>query len=142
MAGWAIGLALLAVTGLARADNSIWAALVLGTNEQPPKPAPKELAHYASGLKEVFGYNTFYLLGAKLKKIRKGSEEWIVPTKQVFLKARCTDHSGGSYTVQIELYVKKRLVVTSEVKLAPGAPLYIRGPAWGKGRMAFILEVR
>ncbi|MDD5200760.1 MAG: hypothetical protein PHC88_13265 [Terrimicrobiaceae bacterium] len=140
--GWWMALALLAITGCARAEDSIWAALVLGTNEHPPKPPPKELAHYAAGLQTVFGYNTFYLLGDRSKKIRKGSEAWIVPTKQVFLKVRCLDRSVSSYTVHLELYVKKQLVVTSEVKFARNVPLYIRGPAWGRGRLVFILEVR
>ncbi len=125
----------------ARAD-SIWSALVLATNEQPSKPAPVDLKTFAGGLKTVFGYNTFYLLGAKQKQILKGGEVWIVPTKKVFLKVRCLDRTEVDYKVQLELYVRKKLVVTSEAKLARGAPLYIRGPSWGRGRLIFILEVR
>ena len=131
----------LAMAANARADG-IWSALVLATNEHPPKPVPAELEPFVGGLKTVFGYNSFYLLGAKKKEIVKGSEVWIVPTKEVFLKVRCLDRSEVDYKVQLELYVKKKLVVTSEAKLARGAPLYIRGPSWGKGRLIFILEVR
>jgi hypothetical protein len=126
----------------ARAGDGIWSALVLATNEHPPKAVPAELKPFAGGLKTVFGYNTFYLLAAKQKQILKGSEAWIVPTKEVFLKVRCLDRSEIDYRVQLELYVKKKLVVTSEAKLARGAPLYIRGPSWGRGRLIFILEVR
>lgn len=125
----------------ARAD-SIWSALVLATNEQPAKAAPAELEPFASGLRKIFGYNSFYLLAAKKKEIRKGSEVWIVPTKKVFLKVRCIDRSETAYRMQLELYVKKKLVVSSEAKLARDAPLYIRGPSWGAGRLVFILEVR
>ena len=60
----------------------------------------------------------------------------------MFLKVRCLDRSEIDYKVQLELYVKKKLVVTSEAKLAREAPLYIRGPSWGRGRLIFILEVR
>lgn len=133
---------LLAMAAVGRADDNIWAALVLGTNEHPPKAGPKELAPYAPGIKTIFGVNTLYLLGYKKREIVKGGEEWIVPTKAVFLKVRCLDRGAASYTVQLELYVKKRLVVTSKVKLARGEPLYIRGPEWGRGRLVFILEVR
>ena len=132
----------LATAAPARAGDGIWSALVLATNEHPAKPAPPELEGFVTGLKTVFGYNTFYLLGAKQKQILKGDEQWIVPTKEVFLKVRCLDRSETAYHVQVELYVKGKLVVTSEAKLARGAPLYIRGPGWGRGRLIFILEVR
>ncbi len=139
--GWSMMLGFLALAAPLRADDSIWTALVLATNEHPPKPVPKALAEYAGGLRTIFGANTVYLLGEKKKKIVKGSEVWIVPTKAVFLKIRCLDRTVASYTVQLELYVKKRLVVTSKARLARDAPLYIRGPAWGRGRLVFILEV-
>jgi hypothetical protein len=126
----------------AHAEDRIWAALVLGTTENPPRPAPEELEPFVKGLRTVFGYNSFYLLAAKEKKIRKGTEEWVVPNKKVFLKLQCIDRSPGCYTVNLELYFKKELLVTSQVKFARDAPLYIRGPNWGKGRLIYILEVR
>jgi hypothetical protein len=137
-----VALAMLAVAGAGRAEDNIWAGLVLATNEHPAKAVVKELAPYARGLHTVFGYNSFYLLGEKKQQLREGLGEWIVPSKVVFLKLRCLDRNLDSYTVQFDLYVRKRLVVTSKAKLARGAPLYIRGPAWGKGRLVFILEVR
>jgi len=137
-----VALAMLAVAGAARAEDNIWAALVLATNEHPAKAAPKEIAPYVRGLRPVFGFNTFYLLGEKTQNLREGVGAWIVPSKVVFLKVRCLDRDATSYTVQLDLFVRKKLVVTSKVKLARGAPLYIRGPAWGKGRLVFILEVR
>jgi hypothetical protein len=142
MRALALACLLLAGAALGARAEGIWTALVLGTNEQPSKPAPKALAPYVKGLETVFGANTVYLLAAKLQAIEKGHEEWIVPTKQVFLKLRCLDRAPGAYTLQLELYVKQRLVVSSEVSLKRGAPLYIRGPAWGKGRLVFILEVQ
>lgn len=135
-------LAIVAVASTVRAEDRIWAALVLGCPNTSEEPVPKELEPFIGGLKTVFGYKTFYLLNAKEKKIREGTEEWIVPRKQIFLKVRCTDRDKTSYTVVVELYVKKQLLVTSEVRLAREAPLYIRGPNWGKGRLVFILEVR
>ncbi|MGH8048478.1 MAG: hypothetical protein ACREKL_14650 [Chthoniobacterales bacterium] len=135
-------LALIAGFSTARGASDIWSALVLAGNEQPAKPVPKELEPFAAGLRSIFGYNTFYLMAAGQEQIRKGDEEWIVPTKQVFMKLRCLDRTDGVYRLQIELYVKKKAVANSEVKLARGAPLYVRGPGYGRGRLVFILEVR
>lgn len=135
-------IAFVAGVGALRAEDKIWTALVLGTTEHPPREVPKDLEPFAKGLEEVFGYNSFYLLAAKEKKIRAGTEEWVVPTKKLFLKLQCTDRSEKCYTVHLELYFKKQLMLTSEVKFAREAPLYIRGPNWGKGRLIYILEVR
>ena len=135
------GLLLVSAAFATRAEG-IWTALVLGTNEQPPKPTPKALAPYASGLKAVFGTDSFYLLGDKLETIAKGDEEWVVPTKRVNLKLRCLDRSAAAYTLHLELHVRKRLVLSTDAPLDKGAPLYMRGPAWCKGRLVFILEVK
>ncbi len=137
----ACALLALCLAGVARGD-AIWSALVLGTNEHPAKPAPAELESFAPGVRTIFGYNTLYLLNAKKRDIVKGGEQWIVPSKKVFLNVRCLDRGESSYRVQLDLYVRKQVVASSEVKLARGAPLYIRGPSWGKGRLVFILEVR
>jgi len=130
----------LAMGSLAEAADGIWSALVLATNEHPAKAAPASLKPFAAGLHNIFGYNTYYLVGSKDLDLGKGSAVWVVPSKEVFLKLRCIDRTPTMYHVQIDLYVRKQLVVTSEVKLGAGAPLYIRGPAWGKGRLVFILQ--
>jgi hypothetical protein len=135
-------LALIAGFSTAYGASDIWSALVLAGNEQPAQPVPKALKPYASALSSTFGYNSFYLMGDGTQQIRKGDEEWIVPTKEVFMKVHCLDRNDGIYRVQIELYVKKKVVANSEVKLVRGAPLYVRGPGWGRGRLIFILEVR
>ncbi len=136
------GIALLISAAEGRGADRIWTALVLATQETPPREVAPELEPFVNGLKTVFGYNSFYLLGDKRKRIGKGTEEWLVPTKEFSLRMRCTDRDAVSYTVALELFLKEGVVVNSEVKLARNAPLYIRGPQWGKGQLIFILEVR
>ncbi len=126
----------------AGAADKIWTGLVLATTEEPPKEPTEDLLPFVDEIREIFGYNTYYLLRQKKKKIVEGTEEWVVPTKQFYLKLRCTERTETSYRVTLELYADDRFILTSDVELARDAPLFIRGPQWGKGRLIFVMEVR
>ena len=127
----------------ARAEGDrIWSALVLATKENPPSSIPAALEKFASAIKKIFGYNSLYLLGEKKRALVSGGEEWLVPSKDFFFKVQCLSQGATSYTLRIELYRDKSLLLTTEAKLAKDAPLYIRGPAWGTGQLIFLLEVR
>jgi hypothetical protein len=127
----------------ARAEGDrIWSALVLATKENPPSTTPDALEKFAPAIKKIFGYNSLYLLGEKKRDLISGGEEWLVPSKEFFFKVQCLSQGATSYTLRIELYRDKSLLVTTEAKLAKDAPLYIRGPAWGRGHLIFLLEVR
>lgn len=128
-------------TGAMAADR-VWTALVLATNETPAKETPESLEPFADSLREVFGYNSFYVLGEKSKRLCKDTDEWIVPSSDFFLHLVCREQDTASYIVEIDLYAKKKWVVNSTVRLARGAPLFIRGPLWGSGQLIYILEVR
>jgi hypothetical protein len=103
---------------------------------------PSALERFAPTIKKIFGYNSFYLLGEKKRDLISGGEEWLVPSKEFFFKVQCLSQGETSYLLRIELYRDKNLLVTTEAKLARDAPLFIRGPAWGKGHLIFVLEVR
>jgi hypothetical protein len=122
--------------------DRIWSALLLATREDPPGPVPKALEKFAPSIRKIFGYDSFYLLGEKKRDLLSGGEEWLVPSKEFFFKVQCLSRAETSYSLRIELYHDKNLLVTTEAKLARDAPLYIRGPAWGRGQLIFLLEVR
>ena len=124
------------------ADDRIWSALVLATKETPERPVPDSLKDFAPTIKKVFGYGSLYVLGEKKRTLVTGGEEWLVPTDDFFFKVKCLSQDTSSYQVEIELYRKKDLLVTTQAKLARNAPLYIRGPQWGAGQLIFLLEVR
>jgi len=127
----------------ARAEGDrIWSALVLATKENPPCQIPRALKEFAPAIKKIFGYNSLYLLGEKKRDLFSGCEEWLVPSKEFFFKVQCLSQGATSYALRIELYRDRNLLVTTEAKLAKDAPLYIRGPEWGKGQLIFLLEVR
>ena len=122
--------------------DRIWAALALATKENPPAAIPASLGKFAEPIKRIFGYNSLYLLGERKRDLFSGGEEWLVPTKDFFFKVECLSQGVASYTLRIELYHEKSLLMTTEARLAKDAPLYIRGPAWGRGQLIFLLEVR
>ena len=58
------------------------------------------------------------------------------------MKVQVLERQPTFYQLRLELYRDKDLLVTTEVKLAKDAPLYIRGPQWGGGQLVFLLEVQ
>jgi hypothetical protein len=134
-------LLVLAAPATCAAGDRIWSALVLATKEGAPAPVPKTLKEFAPAIQKVFGCNSLYLLGEKKRELYDGGEEWLVPTTEFFLKVQCLARGVTTYTLRIELYRRKNLLVTAEAKLARDAPLYIRGPEWGRGQLIFVLEV-
>lgn len=134
-------LALGSLSAQANGDR-IWSALVLATRETPARPTPEKLTRFAPTISKVFGYNSLYLLGEKKRDLVSGNETWLVPTKEFFVRVQCLEQKPTYYLVRVELYRDKDLLLTTDVKLAKGAPLYIRGPQWGGGQLVFLLEVQ
>lgn len=128
--------------GTIHASDEIWTALVLATNETPPPESPKRLEDFSATIKKVFGYNSLYLLGQKKKAFGSGSNEWLVTSKDFFFRVTCLDQGSAHYRLRLELYRDKELLLTTEADLPRDAPLYIRGPQWGKGQLIFLVEVR
>lgn len=131
----------LSAAGL-QAGDRIWSALVLANNEKPARAIPANLADFAPTIRKVFGYNSLYLLGEKKRDLVSGEEEWLVPSKEFFFKVQVLAQKPTYYELRIELYRGKKLLVTSDARLAKDAPLYIRGPQWGGGQLVFLLEVQ
>lgn len=132
-------------TASARANDQIWSALVVATNASDPKPAPPELRPFAPRMKRVFGYNQFELAGSATQEIGDQNESWLVPSKSFWmgLKGRRTvsKEARGGYLLNLQLFQDKRPLVDTEVKLAPGSPLFIRGPEYGDGQLIIVLQV-
>ena len=142
--GFAVAMLLfmMASPGTYAANDRIWSALALATVEHSAAAIPESLKGLAPAIRKIFGYNSLYLLGEKKRDLFAGSEEWLMPTKEFFFKVRCLSQELTSYLLRIELYREKNLLLTTEAKLAKHAPLYIRGPQWGRGLLIFVLEVK
>jgi hypothetical protein len=137
---------LAALAPVAVAEDVLWSAVVLATNVSKPKDAPKELKEFAPRLKRVFGYNQFEVVGTAEKPLVNGGESWLVPTPNFWfgVKARraTSVEARGGYLLTLQLFQDKRLLVDSETRLAPGSPLFIRGPQCGGGQIVFVLRVQ
>lgn len=136
-------LAILISTAIAEEKNgkSIWSALVLATKENPPAALPPPIEPYAIQLKKTFGYNSFYLLGQKTRPLDSGEPEWLVPSKELYLRVRPQESTPTGELLQIAIFQKKSLLVESDARLVPNSPLFIRGPLWGKGQLIVILRL-
>jgi len=129
------------------AGDTLWSAVVLATNVAKPKEAPTELREFAPRLKRVFNCNQFEIVGSAAKPIEDRKEIWLVPTANFWFgvtprRATSVEARGG-YLLSLQLFQDKRQIVDSDTRLAPGSPLFIRGPECANGgQFVFVLQVR
>jgi hypothetical protein len=124
------------------AAEKVWGALVLAENAGNPKPIPGKLAPYEKRLNGVFGYNQYKLLGEKTRKLEKDREKWLIPSKSIFARVIAQKHKGRGRLLNLQLYLKKKLLVETNAVLGPASPLFIRGPFHGQGQIIVILVVK
>jgi hypothetical protein len=127
-------------------EDRIWSAVIVATSPETPKEPPTELREFAARLKRVFGYTQYELAGSATEEIDELTENWLVPSPLFPLSVRArrttSKEARGGYLLNLQLFQEKHLVVDSEVKLAPGSPLFIRGPQYGKGQVIIVLQVQ
>jgi hypothetical protein len=126
--------------------DKIWSAVIVATNVSSPKEPPAELHEFAARLKKVFGYNQFEIAGSATEIIDELTENWLVPSPAFPLRVTARHASSkearGGYLLNLRIFQEKRAVVDTEAKLAPGSPLFIRGPQYGKGQVIIVLQVQ
>ena len=127
----------------AHSEESIWTGLVLASNEEHPKAAAPELEKYWNKLRNIFGYNEYELLGQRSETLTGPGEHWIIPRKDFFLcvTSRLSE-KPGSYRMKMDLYQEKNLLAQMEARVSGQNLLFIRGPAYDKGRIIIILMVK
>ena len=137
---------LASLTPLAPAEDKIWSAVVIASNAAKPGEPPPQLRAFAGRLKRVFGANQFELVGSTTETIDQAEENWIVPSPNFWfsVKARraTSVEARGGYLLNLQLFQDKRLLVESAARLAPGSPLFIRGPMCARGQIVIVLQVQ
>ena len=128
-----------------RAEDKIWTAVVLATNAPSPKETPKQLRAYEPKLRRIFGYNQFEIVGSATEKIEHQSDLRLMPTQSFWLQAKArratSKEARGGYLLSLQLFKEKQQLVDTEARLAPGSPLFISGPEYGKGQIVFALMI-
>lgn len=122
----------------------LYGALILATRSDDPKPAelPAPLRPMAKQL-GVFGYNQFQVLGEKQAAVPTGTEDWLVPSRQFFLRVdtRTRLPEGDGYQLGLQLFQHDRPLPTVNARLRRDRPLFIRGPMVGEGQLIILLRV-
>ncbi len=142
------GLLLSAVIGVVfipavHAEDSIWSALVLATNDEHPKEASPQLEKYYPKLKRIFGYNQFELLGEHMELMDSPYEHWLIPRKDFSLLVDSKEaEKPGFYNIKLDLYQEEKLLAEIEARISGQNLLFIRGPEYGKGQIVIILMMK
>ncbi len=126
---------------MSRADDSIWSAVVLATNEDHPKQAPAELEKYATQLKNIFGYNQYELMGQHVELMNNSAEHWLVPSQHFWMSVQEKHAYEDGYLVNLTLYHDQRQLVETEGKVSPSSPLIMRGPMHARGQIVFVIQI-
>ena len=126
----------------ARAEGeTLYGALIMATNVEHPSQPPEELRSQAANLHTIFGYNEFRVLGNKRKPVTKVPEDWLVPSKQFFLRVDTKNPVPGGYVFGLELLKDDHPIVEANVRLNRERPLFISGPFVGRGQLIILLMV-
>ena len=130
---------------VARTDK-IWSAVLLATKPPNPQADPAALAEFVPRLKRIFGYTQYEIIGATTETIDEKSESWLVPSRNFWLQVKsrpiASKDARGAYHLTLQFYQDNRPILATEAQLAPGSPLFIRGPQHGAGQVIIVLQVQ
>lgn len=144
--GWCLlmaGLIFLATAsrGTAGEPARIWSAVLLASNSSQPKALPPQLQPVAGRLQRVFGYNQYEVYGSASKSWSDNSERWLVPSQNFYLGLQAKRVKNDEFFVSLELFHDKRRLVTTEARLGPKSPLFIRGPRHPSGHVIVVVMI-
>jgi hypothetical protein len=139
----ACGLLLLfALAPVSRGMDTIWSAIVLGTNTAPAKEQSAEITRLHAKLKDVFGYNQFRLIREHSELMDSPVERWLLPGKLFSLRVSSARKVEEGYHFHLQVFQEKKMLAETEANLGMRSPVFIRGPLCGRGQLIFILLVR
>ena len=135
-----------AVAPRADAADHLWSALILASNSPKPAATPPELQHFSERLKRIVGYNQLEIVGSSTAPLDEKKEILLTPTPRFSIKVSARRASAkearGGYLLNLRLFQDQRQLVDSYAKLAPGSPLFIRGPLHARGQLMIVLQVQ
>lgn len=128
------------------AGDRIWSAVLVASNVDKPKPPPVELRAVAPRLQRVFGYNQFEVVGKATAEVSDGAKLSLKPTKTFWLDLQARRASikeaRGGYLLNLRLHQDDRALVDTVTLIAPGSPIFFRGPLCSRGQVIVVLQVQ
>ena len=129
------------------AAKKLWGALIFASNDHEAVKAndfKKPSADLQKRLKKVFAkFGTFELLGQSSEALFKDTYSWVAPSKEFCMKF---DSKGltadGGYKLDLQLWSQDKAIVKTDAILKANSPVFIEGPAWGKGRLLFVVQLQ
>lgn len=129
--------------GLAGDSGQLWGALVYAADEGlMPGGMPPELRRHSRALARVFGYRQYEIVGQQVSSVVAADESWLLPGGDFSVAVRRLDGAGSRWRGELQLYQGRRLLVRTEVELASGAPIFVRGPLYRRGQLILVFELR
>lgn len=145
LAGFLFSLACGSAVGGEPGDEGplIEAMLVIATNDETrARPVDDALDPYLRELRETFGYRNFSVIGRDVRELAALGEEWMIPSRDIYLKLSGRRIGPEVAEIYTELYQDDRLLVGVDAQLVFGEPLFIRGPQWGRRQLVVVLLAR
>lgn len=131
----------LALCASVRAGDDLWSGLVLATNEAPAgSKTPRKLEAFAPALERMFGYRHLVLLDDTRKPL-KGRFE-LATSPHFSVRGEVLAREPGRYRLALEFLQGPQTLLSTEVLLARGVPLLVRGPQAGSGQLVFVVVIR
>ena len=127
--------------------KKLWGALVYAVKDAASKREGYEEAdaEMAKSLQKVFTeYKHFQVLGTRAEALFKTTHSWVAPSKQLCVKFDYAGmaEDGVGVKLDLQLWNQGKAIVKTDAVFKEGSPVFIEGPAWGKGRLLYILRLQ
>jgi hypothetical protein len=126
----------------ARTQDKIWVGLVKA-EMTPASQADLHLLSLEPGLRRVFGFQGYRLVGEAHVPTHEKYAQWILPRRDFYLKVEplpLGPSDNGRTTAQLELYRDERMVTQSVFHTDRKTRVFINGPDCQNGKLIFVLE--
>lgn len=95
-------------------------------------------------LKAFPKYRRFQVLGMDSEALFKTTHSWVAPSKELCVKfdSKGPTKDGRGVRVDLQLWNRGKAILKTDAIFRPGSPVFIEGPAWGAGRLLYVLEMK
>jgi len=120
------------------------------TNQPPtsadgtPGTVPEELASRLRREPST-SFRHYRLLGSDTKDLFRSYENWAEPVKpsdEIMVRFEAqSEPTPGRALLDLELWLGRKKIVKTDIRLSPDKPLWVRGPAWRHGHLIIAVSL-